>query len=90
MEDIYPTVTIKIIGGNAPFQYEVSLKDATNIDAPTAQSDIIRTGTYNTIEEVIACFEWGLKTRLQELIRERLKNALVVEFSLQDAYPVPK
>jgi len=84
VEEIYPTAIINVIGGAAPFQYEVSLKDAVNGDAQVAN---IRTGTYNTIEEVIACFEWELKERLQELIREHLKGALGVKFSLQDAYP---
>lgn len=88
MEEIYPKVIIKVIGETAPFLYEVSLKYFTNTDAPTAQCDNIRTGTYNTIEEVTACFGWGLKERLQELIREHLKNAMGVKFSLQDAYPV--
>jgi hypothetical protein len=57
MEEIYPTVVIVVIGETAPFQYEVSLKDAANGDAQVAN---IRTGTFNSIEEVIACFEWGL------------------------------
>jgi hypothetical protein len=90
MEETYPTVIIKVIGGAAPFQYEISLKDATNRDAPTAQVANIRTGTYDTIKEVIACFEWELPEGLQELIRENLTNARGVEFNLQDAYSAPE
>jgi hypothetical protein len=86
MEDTYPTAIIKVIGATPPFQYEVSLEDATNSDAPTTPYDNIRTGIYNTIEEVIACFEWGLREPLQECIREKLRNGTGVKFSLRDAY----
>jgi len=90
MEEMYSTVTINVIGRTAPFQYEVSLKDTANRDAPTAQAANIRAGTYKTINEVIACFEWELPEPLQEWIRENLANARGVEFSLQDAYSVPE
>ena len=90
MEDIYPTVIIKVMGGTAPFQYEVSLKNSTSREAPTVQAAEIRTGTYDTIEEVIACFEWELPERLQELIREKLMNATGVEFNARDAFSVPE
>jgi hypothetical protein len=90
MQDIYPTVEIKVIGKTAPFRYVVSLKEAANEGGPTAQAADISTGTYNTVNEVIACFDWELPNRIQELIREKLTEAGEVEFSLQDAYSAPE
>lgn len=90
MEEVYPTVIIKVIGASAPFQYEVSLKGDAHGVAPQAQAASITTGTYHTIEDVIACFEWELPERLQELIQENLTNATGVDFNLQDAYSLPE
>jgi len=82
MKETYPTVIITPLGTSAPCKYDVSLQGRRLNDMDTID---IEPGTYNTIEEVLACLD-GLPERFLESIRAKLRGCQKAEFNIREAY----
>jgi hypothetical protein len=82
-EDKYVQVTITPLHGpNDVVRYRLMTDVADNEDQPW-----VKTGTYNTLQDLFAAFDWPLCTEYRvRIVRAFRDGAGDVKFSLKDAF----